>query len=132
MATCISRACIFPRYISSRIIKTLPRLRRRKRRLEKVYFGPPAEAPTPPIARHRYVVRHIGGHPPAKFGRRAGPGRVRKTGSKFLENPKKTPPFLGDREKKVPSGSRRRAHNLRGSRRNRPPGASAARTRKTA
>jgi hypothetical protein len=59
--------------------------------------------------KHRYVVRHVRGHPPAKFGRGAGPGSARKTGSKFGESPKKLPHFWGDREKKVPSGSRGRA-----------------------
>jgi hypothetical protein len=59
----------------------------------KKLFRPPAVPPIPPIAKHRYVVRHISGHPPAKFGRRAGPGRDRKTGSKFGEPPKKLPHF---------------------------------------
>jgi hypothetical protein len=83
-----------------KVILTIPRIRWRKRRAEKNYFAPPAEPPTPPIARHRYVVRHMSGHPPAKLGRGAGPGSARKKGSKFGDPPKKLPHFSGDREKK--------------------------------
>jgi hypothetical protein len=99
----------------------------------KILFRrPPAVPPKTIWGKHRYVVRHISGHPPAKFGRRAGPGSARKTGSKFGEPPKKLPHFGGGIAKK-------RYHRVAGaepndprlSRRNRPPGASAARTRKT-
>jgi hypothetical protein len=89
----------------SKLIKTLSRLRRRK----KNYFAPPAVSPMTIWGKHRYVVRHISGHPPVKFGRRAGPGSAQKTGSKFGKPQKKLPHFLGDREKKVPTGSREHA-----------------------
>jgi hypothetical protein len=116
-----------------KVILTIPRISRRERRTEKNYFAPPpAVPPTPTIwGKHRYVVRHISGHPPAKFGRRAGPGSARKTGSKFGEPPKNSPIFGGIAKKRYHRVAGAEPHHLRWSRRNRPPGASAARTRKT-
>jgi hypothetical protein len=62
---------------------------------KKVFRPPPAVPPMTIWGKHRYVVRHIRGHTPANFGRGAGPGSVRKTGSKFRDPPKKLPHFWG-------------------------------------
>jgi hypothetical protein len=91
-----------------KVILTIPRISRRERRTEKNYFAP-----------QPYPYDNLGEtqvccppHKRASTGQvwpPCGPGKCPKKGVEVWGTPEKTPPFLGDREKKVPSGSRRRA-----------------------
>jgi hypothetical protein len=111
---------------------TIPRIRRRERRTEKNYFAPP---PQP------YPLRQLPGtdmlsatqagiHRPSLAAVRAR--EVPEKRGRILGNPQKNSPIFGGiAKKRYHRVAGAEPHHLRWSRRNRPPGASAARTRKT-
>jgi hypothetical protein len=98
----------------------------------KKLFRPPSRTPHSPHCQAQICCTPHKGASTGQVWPRCGPGKCPKNGVEIWGSPKKTPPFLGgSRKKRYHRVAGAEPHHLRWSRRNRPPGASAARTRKT-
>jgi hypothetical protein len=97
----------------------------------KKLFCPPSRTPHDNLGETQRCCTPRKGASTGQVWPRCGPGKCPKKGVEIWGSPKKTPPFLGgSRKKRYHRVAGAEPHHLRRSRRNRPPGASAARTRK--